>query len=146
MQPLTFREFQHGSDDYRLSCVLREAVLRDPLGFRLTAADVAGDEHQRHFGLFHETGQIAACISAAPQSGGRVKFRQMAVVESSRGSGCGRNLITAAETLLHQEGCLNCILHARLSAAGFYEKLGYQPEGEEFTEVGIPHIRMHKLL
>jgi predicted GNAT family N-acyltransferase len=33
-------------------------------------------------------------------------------------------------------------LNAQTSAVGFYERLGFQPEGAEFDEVGIPHKRM----
>jgi predicted GNAT family N-acyltransferase len=38
------------------------------------------------------------------------------------------------------------VMHARKSALGFYEKLGYTPEGDEFEEVTIPHYLMRKKL
>jgi len=38
------------------------------------------------------------------------------------------------------------VLHAREAAIPFYLRLGYELEGEPFTEVGIPHRRMVKLL
>jgi hypothetical protein len=31
-----------------------------------------------------------------------------------------------------------------VSAAGFYERLGFQADGPEFDEVGIPHQRMRR--
>jgi len=34
------------------------------------------------------------------------------------------------------------ILHAQLSAQGFYEKSGFKPRGETFEEAGIAHIEM----
>jgi predicted GNAT family N-acyltransferase len=37
-------------------------------------------------------------------------------------------------------------MHARKSAVGFYEKLGYEIEGDEFEEVTIPHYEMQKTL
>jgi hypothetical protein len=37
-------------------------------------------------------------------------------------------------------------MHARKTALGFYEKLGYSRQGEEFTEVTIPHYIMEKAL
>jgi predicted GNAT family N-acyltransferase len=37
-------------------------------------------------------------------------------------------------------------MHARQSAVGFYQKLGYQIRGEEFEEVTIPHYEMQKQL
>lgn len=38
------------------------------------------------------------------------------------------------------------ILHAQLTAKGFYDKLGFIPFGEEFEEAGIQHISMMKTL
>ncbi len=146
MNHLTFREIKCDTADYRLACDLRQSVLRDPLGLQLTAGDVAADADQRHFGLFDGSGQITASLSAIPKSDGVVKFRQMAVDESFQGTGCGRNLITAAEGLLRKNGFVTATLHARITAASFYEKLGYHREGEEFAEVGIPHIQMSKSL
>jgi predicted GNAT family N-acyltransferase len=37
-------------------------------------------------------------------------------------------------------------MHARKSAAGFYERLGYNISGEEFKELTIPHYIMEKML
>jgi predicted GNAT family N-acyltransferase len=35
-------------------------------------------------------------------------------------------------------------MHARTTAVGFYQKLGYARTGEEFTEVTIPQYIMEK--
>ena len=37
-------------------------------------------------------------------------------------------------------------MHARMTAVGFYAKLGYTRVGDGFTEVGIPHVKMEKRL
>jgi predicted GNAT family N-acyltransferase len=37
-------------------------------------------------------------------------------------------------------------MHARKTATGFYEKLGYKIVGKEFTELNIPHYNMEKPL
>jgi predicted GNAT family N-acyltransferase len=37
-------------------------------------------------------------------------------------------------------------MHARLSARGFYERLGYRVTSETFAEVTIPHVMMEKTL
>jgi predicted GNAT family N-acyltransferase len=37
-------------------------------------------------------------------------------------------------------------MHARESAVGFYEKLGYQINSDVFNEVNIPHYVMEKRL
>ena len=38
------------------------------------------------------------------------------------------------------------VLHARETAVGFYEKLGYKTSGDKFIEVTIPHFPMQKEL
>ncbi len=41
-------------------------------------------------------------------------------------------------------GFVHFSMHARLTAVGFYAKLGYSQVSPEFLEVGIPHVKMEK--
>ena len=76
-----------------------------------------------------------------------MQIRQMAVRAEFQRRGLGRRLMNSVEALLQDEGGVDRIfLNARVSAAGFYARLGYQPAGEIFPEVGIPHQRMEKAL
>jgi predicted GNAT family N-acyltransferase len=68
----------------------------------------------------------------------------MAVKAGYEVQGVGRRLLRSLEALLATRGVTQLSLHARISAAGFYEKLGYVRSGAPFVEVGIPHIRMEK--
>ena len=47
-----------------------------------------------------------------------------------------------AENIARDRGFKKIIMHARKSAAGFYEKLGYQVCSSEFEEVTLPHYEM----
>jgi predicted GNAT family N-acyltransferase len=49
------------------------------------------------------------------------------------------HLVDLARTL----GLTQVHLNAQSSAIGFFAWMGFQPEGAEFVEVGIPHRRMH---
>jgi len=51
-----------------------------------------------------------------------------------------------AENLAKDAGGKEVMMHARKTAMGFYEKLGYAAVGDEFSEVGIPHVEMKKNL
>jgi predicted GNAT family N-acyltransferase len=51
-----------------------------------------------------------------------------------------------AENLARDRGMKKLVMHARKTAVGFYEKLGYKVTGEEFEEVTIPHYEMEKVL
>jgi predicted GNAT family N-acyltransferase len=51
-----------------------------------------------------------------------------------------------AENVARDLGYKKLCMHARKTATGFYQKLGYSVTGEEFVEVTIPHYTMEKSL
>ena len=144
MTPLIFREIGHGTPEYRQELALRDEVLRRPLGLVLEAGDVASDDKQLHFGLFDAEGSLTACVVAVPATPWKGKIRQMAVAPARQGRGLGRRLMKELEQELRARGFREFELHARRSAEGFYQRLGYTTEGGEFTEVTIPHVKMIK--
>lgn len=141
-----FRIIGFGSTAYRQTLGLREQVLRRPLGLMLSAADLEGEQAQWHFGLFNEDGGLMACLVAAPAGDGSVRLRQMAVAPQHHAQGLGRQLVREVEQELARRGITSINLHARTSAAGFYERLGYQATRGPFMEVGVPHQAMRKTL
>jgi len=143
---MTFREIEFGSDDFRKECDLRNEVLRVPIGLCLCDEDLDQEKQQFHFGLFDECGDVLACVIAAPRSSTEAQVRQMAVHPGHQGKGFGRMILHCAEAHLARQGFDRVFMHARMTAVGFYEKLGYVTTGNEFTEVGIPHLRMWKRL
>jgi len=75
-----------------------------------------------------------------------LRLRQMAVQNNLQGKGIGASMLNFAEILTKDKGYNKIIMHARETATGFYEKLGYQIVGDKFTEVTIPHYIMEKKL
>ncbi|GAB5605538.1 GNAT family N-acetyltransferase [Sideroxyarcus sp. TK5] len=142
-EALDFREITFCSNEYKQTCELRIEVLRLPLGLNLYREDLQQEKEQLHFGLFDGT-ELIACVIAVPQGAGKAKLRQMAVKAGHEGQGIGRRLLHSLEVVLASRGVTQLSLHARISAAGFYEKLGYVRSGSPFVEVGIPHILMEK--
>jgi len=145
-EDLYFHEIAFGSGEYEQTCELRNEVLRLPLGLNLYSEDLELEKEQWHFGLFDHDTALIACVIAVPQASGQAKLRQMAVKAGHEGKGIGRRLLLSVEELLVARGATQLSLHARISAGGFYEKLGYVYSGVPFIEVGIPHIRMEKQL
>lgn len=143
---MMFREIEFGSADFRKECDLRHEVLRAPLGLRLLDEDLSGEREQIHFGLFDPSDNLRACVIAAPLSPDKAKIRQMAVHRTHQGQGLGRIILAAAEADLARRGFLHLVLHARRTAVGFYEHLGYSCVGPGFIEVGIPHVKMEKTI
>ncbi len=93
-----------------------------------------------------ERGGVVGCVLIAPAADGTARVRQMAVEESVRGKGIGAGLMAQAETIARAAGTKTLTMHARLSARGFYERLGYRETSETFAEVTIPHVMMEKTL
>jgi predicted GNAT family N-acyltransferase len=132
-----------GSDVYRQSLILREAVLRTPLGLRLTEEEFEDDAHRRHFcALSHDS--VVGSVSLRPVDEETIQLRQMAVAEDRRRERIGAELLDCAERFARKEGFKRIVLNARLGAERFYARFGYQVQGEPFDENTIPHVRMRK--
>ncbi|MFN3795789.1 MAG: GNAT family N-acetyltransferase [Chitinophagaceae bacterium] len=142
---MALKIIEHGSKEYRQMVDLRFQLLRKPLGLDYTAEDLEKEKEDILIGIFDEDLLEGCCIltKIAPQT---VKLRQMAVSSGLQGKGIGRVLMTFAENVARDRGMRRMVMHARKSAVGFYEKLGYNICSEEFQEVTIPHYEMEKAL
>jgi len=143
---MVIREIEFGSDLYQEALSLRDVVLRTPLGLTWSQIDLNGEDEQLHFALFDDDDKLIACVVAKPLSEHTVKVRQMAVAEHHQGKGAGRQLLQGVEEILAERGFRNIQMDARKVAAGFYKKLGYDVEGDEFIQVTVPHFRMTKAI
>jgi len=141
---MVFREIVFGTPDYRLACGLRSAVLREPLNLSFTSEELAKEEDQLHFGLFEPADNLVACVVAVKLSPTDARIRQMAVSPGHQRRGVGKRLMNDLEAQLRSRGFTNLVLHARSSAVGFYEKLGYAVVGDAFVDVTIAHFRIVK--
>ncbi len=142
---MEFVQIPWQSELYRQEVELRDELLRRPLGLVFSEAELTAEERQDHYGLV-EASQLIACVVIVMLSPTVGKLRQMAVAESRQKQGLGATLIRHVEQTLRDRGVEQVELHARDTAAGFYQKLGYQIEGEPFIEVNILHVKMAKEL
>ena len=126
-----------GGLHYEETVRLRQRILRDPLGLVL---DTSGDAARTFFVAVKE----GAVVGTVALEGDRL--RAMAVDTSTQTRGVGRLLVERLEEEARARGIARIELHARVTARGFYAKLGYVEYGEELTEVTIPHIAMRKVL
>ena len=143
MSDLRFGAIAWDSEEYRQALELRRRELRLPLGLDFSAEDEASERDQTHYVAWIDD-QIVGCVSTVSLGDGIVKVRQMAVRSSHQRKGIGMFLMKHVEAAMDQLNHRCVKLHARQSAAGFYEKLGYQVHGEPFIEVSIPHVVMSK--
>lgn len=76
------------------------------------------------------------------------QLRQVAVRPAIHRTGVGRSLVNELERVAREEGTREIVLNARDTAIPFYERLGYEAEGDVFMSelTGIPHRFMRKVL
>jgi predicted GNAT family N-acyltransferase len=71
---------------------------------------------------------------------------RMAVRQGVRGQGIGARILEALVETARSRGDREVMLNAQSQAEPFYERFGFQREGEIFMEAGIPHIHMRRAL
>ncbi|GGP48215.1 GNAT family N-acetyltransferase [Saccharothrix coeruleofusca] len=95
----------------------------------------------RHFWLEAEGGDPLACLRLLEEADGGFRIGRVCTARAARGRGCSRRLVEAA---LVEVGDRECVLDAQTYVVDFYASFGFQPEGAEFIEDGIPHLRMRR--
>ena len=125
------------------SIALRKRVLRTPLGLEFEPEELKTEFDQWHVIVLYKT-VVIACNVVKFLENGDAKIRQVATHPSYQGKGLGTLLNKKTEEILIENGIKKVVLHARINAVPFYEKLNYRIEGESFEEVGIKHFRMFK--
>lgn len=140
---MALRLIDHGSTEYNQMINLRNLLLRKPLGLSFDNDELEKEKADILLGCFEDEKMEGCCLltEVAPKT---VRLRQMAVVSGLQGKGVGKVLMQFAENIARDRGYKRIIMHARKTAVGFYEKLGYKTSGDEFEEVTIPHFVMEK--
>lgn len=135
----------HGSKEYQQMIELRTDILRKPLGLTYDPKVLELEKNDILLGAF-EDDQITACCILTRFTAETCQLRQMAVQQSMQRNGVGAALMNFAEHMAKDHGFKFMMMHARASAVGFYEKLGYKINSDLFEEVTIPHYEMKKTL
>jgi predicted GNAT family N-acyltransferase len=74
------------------------------------------------------------------------RLGRMAVENDYRGRGLGAEILAEAEQQARTAGSERIRLHAQIAARSLYERGGFEVQGHEFMEEGIPHLTMEKRL
>lgn len=106
----------------------------------IDAIKLPEDDQGIHLGLFYEN-KLVTVVSLF-EGDNALQFRKLATDKNHQGKGLGSKMIKyildfATEKQLEKIWC-----NARLTATGFYEKLGFYPTGLPFSRGGIDYIVM----
>ena len=125
---------------------IRTAVFVDeqkvPLALEHDAADLDAVHAlaRNRLGLAVGTGRLLA----ADGPGHPARIGRMAVSRSLRGAHIGRGVLDALMVAAGRRGDAEVMLHAQVSAIGFYRRAGFSEYGERFEEAGIGHLEMRR--
>ena len=103
----------------------------------------ADDAHAFH-ALAILDGDAIGCGRMLEHGDGEVKIGRMAVLPEFRGTGIGAHILRFLIDRARARGLGKAILHAQLTAEGFYLKEGFKPVGGVFDEAGIAHRKMER--
>lgn len=142
---MALKLIDHGSPEYLQMVQLRQDILRKPLGLTFQQEELDKEVDDILIAAFEDDKMLGCCMLIETEPG-TVRLRQMAVSNNLQGKGIGRALMQFAENIARDRGFKKITMHARKSATGFYEKLGYTISGGEFEEVTLPHVVMEKQL
>lgn len=142
---MPIKQIDHGTKEYKQMVDLRNEILRKPLGLAFHTNELDREKEDILIGAFEEDKMLGCCLLTKIDNKS-VRLRQMAVQNNLQGKGIGATMMNFAENVARDAGYKNMIMHARKTAIGFYEKLGYKLSGKEFEEITIPHFIMEKKL
>jgi GNAT superfamily N-acetyltransferase len=142
---MALKLIDYGTPEYQQMVQLRNDILRKPLGMAFQKEELEKETEDILIGAFEDDKMLGCCMLIETEPG-TVRLRQMAVLNNLQGKGIGRALMQFAENIARDRGFKRITMHARKSATGFYEKLGYAISGGEFIEVTLPHVVMEKRL
>lgn len=125
---------------------IRKQVFVDEQGIPAELEWDAADAVCLHAVAYNRFGLPLATGRLLEHEPGVSKIGRMAVVATLRGSRVGRAVLDALMQAARERGDRQVLLHAQTSAAPFYRRAGFEVQGAEFKEAGIPHLAMVKAL
>ena len=122
--------------------LIRQAVFVDEQKIPAELVGDGADDSCLHAVAFNRFGVALATGRLMEHLPGVAKIGRMAVLRPMRGGRIGREVLDALIRAGKAQGYSEVLLHAQLSAAGFYARAGFAQRGEVFEEAGIGHVAM----
>lgn len=133
-----------GSPEIGEALELRRRVFVDEQGVTLAADQDGRDDEAVHLVAVDDGRIVGTCRLVFDDD--LARLGRMAVEVDLRGRGIGAAILDAAEREARAAGAARIRLHAQTDAQSLYARGGYEVQGEEFIEEGIPHVTMEKHL
>jgi predicted GNAT family N-acyltransferase len=106
--------------------------------------EMDADDERAFHALGIVDGNAVGCGRMLEHGDGEVKIGRMAVLPEFRKTGIGARILRFLIERARARGLRKAILHAQLTAEGFYLNQGFNPVGGVFDEAGIAHRKMER--
>ncbi|MEL6493702.1 MAG: GNAT family N-acetyltransferase [Cyanobacteria bacterium J06623_7] len=147
MQQITPRLIEYRSREFELACRLRYELFF--ARHNLPLSIVRDPQQQDYFhGVIIKPEEVIAYGQLVPHPNKIYQVCQMVVAPAYQQQGFGRQILLFLIDLATQKQAIALTLNARLTAIGFYQKLGFQTHGKQFPSqtTGVMHITMNRKL
>ena len=108
--------------------------------------EMDADDSRAFHAIATLAGVAIGCGRMLEHGAGEVKIGRMAVLREFRKKGVGAQILRFLIDSACTRGCRKAILHAQLTAEGFYLREGFRAVGGVFDEAGIAHRLMEREL
>ncbi len=125
---------------------LRHAVFAAEQGIAADLMTDAADAAAVHALALNRFGAPLATGRLLQAEAGVGKIGRMATHAAVRGAGLGDAVLQALMQAARARGDRELLLHAQVSAVGFYRRAGFVAEGAVFEEAGVQHQTMRRAL
>lgn len=140
--PVTLGEYRIETGDWgRLKAsaeVVRQVVFIEEQGVPAELEHDEFDASSLHALAVDAAGKVIGTGRLLPDG----HIGRMAVLPAWRNRGVGAALLRCLLEAAGSRGMRRLVLNAQMRAIDFYARYGFMPEGEEFIEAGIAHLRM----
>lgn len=123
---------------------VRKAVFVEEQGFVDEFDDIDGFAY--HVAVYDGEKVIGSGRFFTESNPSEYHIGRIAVLSEYRGMDIGSDIMKSIEKYCSKMGVKAVVLSAQCRARGFYEKLGYEQQGEEYLDENCPHILMSKKL
>ena len=144
MRQLTAKLVEYNSPEFQQACELRYKLFFAK--HNLPRSIVTDLKQADYFhGIITIDNKVVAYGQLVPHQDKIYQICQMVVMPEYQRQNLGKKILLFLIDIAKQERAIALTLNARLTAVGFYQKLGFQTHGTSFpsSSTGIPHITMN---
>jgi predicted GNAT family N-acyltransferase len=122
---------------------VREAVFMREQGVPAKLEWDGLDEGSRHVLALNAKGDAIGCGRISPPRGrATARIGRLAVLKEWRGKQVGTALLEDLIEYARSKHYRQITVNAEVQAMPFYQRFGFEGEGEEFLDAGLAHIKM----